>query len=65
METILALKQPQRKTTLDPSLSTRLDETTLQQFDDLARKYGVSKASLLRETVKDLIRRHKEQGRYE
>ena len=62
METILALKQPQRKTTMDPSLSTRLDETTLAEFDALARKYGVSKACLLRETVKDLIRRHKEHG---
>jgi len=64
METILAVPQPKRKG-LDPSLSTRLDESTLQEFDDLARKYGVSKASLLRETVRDLIRRHKEQGSYE
>jgi len=62
LETILAVEQPKRKTTLDPSLSTRLDELTLQEFDALARKYGVSKASLLRETVKDLIRRHKEQA---
>ena len=59
MESILALKQPQRKTTLDPSLSTLLDESTLQEFDDLARIYGVSKASLLRATVRDLIARHK------
>tara|TARA_Y100001968_G_scaffold22664_1_gene17860 strand:+ start:10 stop:198 length:189 start_codon:yes stop_codon:yes gene_type:complete len=59
MESILALKQPQRKTTLDPSLSTRLDEDTLAEFDALAHKYGVSKASLLRATVKDLIARHK------
>ena len=59
METILSLVQPKRKTTLDPSLSTRLDESTLQEFDDRARIYGVSKASLLRATVKDLIARHK------
>ena len=50
---------------MDPSLSTRLDETTLAEFDALAHKYGVSKASLLRETVRDLIRRHKGQGRYD
>ena len=65
MEAILALKQPKRKTTLDPSLSTRLDESTLAEFDSLAHKYGVSKASLLRETVKDLIRRHKGQSSYD
>jgi len=58
METILAVPQAKRKG-LDPSLSTRLDESTLQEFDDLARIYGVSKASLLRATVKDLIARHK------
>tara|TARA_B100000965_G_scaffold40562_1_gene29832 strand:- start:577 stop:762 length:186 start_codon:yes stop_codon:yes gene_type:complete len=58
METILAVPQPKRKG-LDPSLSTRLDESTLQEFDDLALIYGVSKASLLRATVKDLISRHK------
>jgi len=58
MERILAVQQPKRKTTLDPSLSTRLDESTLQEFDRLARHYGVSKASLLRDTVRDLIRRH-------
>ena len=58
METILAVPQPKRKG-LDPSLSTRLDESTLQEFDDLALIYGVSKASLLRATVKDLIARHK------
>ena len=57
METILAVPQPKRKG-LDPSLSTRLDESTLQEFDDLARIYGISKASLLRATVKDLIARH-------
>ena len=45
METILSLDQPKRKTALDPSLGTRLDETTLQEFDALAHKYGVSKAS--------------------
>ena len=61
METILAVPQPKRKG-LDPSLSTRLDETTLAEFDALAHKYGVSKASLLRATVTDLIARHKEQG---
>ena len=53
MEAILALKQPKRKTTIDPSLSTRLDEDTLEEFVELARKYGVSKTSLLRETVRD------------
>jgi len=62
METILSVERPKRKTALDPSLSTRLDEVTLQQFDDLARKYGVSKACLLRETVKDLIQRHAGNG---
>ena len=64
METILAVPQPKRKG-LDPSLSTRLDESTLAEFDELAHRYGVSKASLLRETVKDLIRRHKGQGKYD
>ena len=62
METILSVERPKRKTALDPSLSTRLDEGTLQEFDSLAHKYGVSKASLLRATVMDLIARHKEQG---
>ena len=36
METILAVEQPKRKTTLDPSFSTRLEELTLQEFDALA-----------------------------
>ena len=61
METILSLVQPKRNTTLDPSLSTRLHENTLQEFDDLAPKYEVSKASQLRDTVRYLIRRHKDQ----
>ncbi len=65
METILSLEKPKRKTALDPALSTRLDEGTLQEFDSLAQKYGISKAHLLRETVKDLTRRHKEMSEYE
>ena len=43
MESILALKQPQRKTTLDPSLSTRLDEDTLADFDALAQNMRLAK----------------------
>ena len=45
METILSVERPKRKTALDPSLSTRLDEVTLQQYDDLALIYGLAKPS--------------------
>ena len=47
METILSAGRPKRKTALDSSLGTRLDEVTLQPFYDFACKYGVSKSSLL------------------
>ena len=45
-----------RKKSLDPSLCSRLDKTTLKGFDEVARKYRVKKTSLLKEKVKHLIR---------
>ena len=63
MPELLEVAKPiRKKDSPEIILAARVDASTKGQFDQLAEKYGVSRAELLRATIKDCIQRHLEGG---